>query len=489
MNKKILWFLIVTALTMTASQASADSLSSPETVRIYIDVTRSAGKINRDVAGIMTDPPRPKWLQDHLFSIGKAGDREAVSKHAGGANHFWLAELNPSFTNLGWGGDTWILFNTWPAEGEYNFEELDAWIQSHKDRGMEEISLVLSAVPEWLWSREDAAEPSGVALNFFPYLKNGHVLPPSDYNKYGEMIYQTVKHLNVEKGFGVKFSVWNEPNVKFWMGTQEELHKIAEVTTRAIKRADPNSMSGGPATAGFAPDWIEAFVQYYAENDLPLDFVSWHYYYWYAKQAGRVKSFSQQIETVNDIIKKYPSVGDPKYYITEWAYDWKVSDLLGPTFNGAFVAQSLFEMLEGGVAGATYCGNLGWLDAPDPAAQAFKFFNLLEDFRIRAEVDGKDSGVGILATGTYGRIALMVWNYPDDEGASGVESRSVSINLNNLGAGAYRVKRQLVDPDHHTSMDPHVAEEFTIDSGGEMKLNFDLKTFGITFVELRPKKG
>ena len=76
-------------------------------------------------------------------------------------------------------------------------------------------------------------------------------------------------------------------------------------------------------------------------------------------------------------------------------------------------------MLEGGVAGATYCGNLGWLDAPDPAAQAFKFFNQLEDFRMRAEMEGKDSGIGILATGTYGRIALMVWNYPDDEGASG----------------------------------------------------------------------
>ena len=241
-----------------------------EKVRIEIDVTKGAGEINRDVAGIMTDPPRPKWLREHLLSLGLAGNARAVERHAGGANHFWLPVLKPTFTNLGWGGDTWILFNTWPAEDEYNFDELAAWIQSHKDRGTTEISLVLSAVPEWLWSSEDASEPSGAALNFFPYLKKGHVLPPSDYGKYEEVIYQTVKRLNVENGFDVKFTVWNEPNVRFWQGTQEQFLELGERTARAIKRADPHTPVGGPATAGFAPDWIEAFQR------LPVQLVARH---------------------------------------------------------------------------------------------------------------------------------------------------------------------------------------------------------------------
>ena len=88
----------------------------------------------------------------------------------------WLPVLKPTFTNLGWGGDTWILFDTWPAEGEQNWVELDAWIESHKARGIQEISLVFSAVPEWLWSseNENAMEESGVALNIFPYLKKGY---------------------------------------------------------------------------------------------------------------------------------------------------------------------------------------------------------------------------------------------------------------------------------------------------------------------------
>ncbi len=484
MKKRIILSLALISLAL--GQGNVQANADENSVRIHIDATKSAGKINRDVAGIMTDPPRPKWLQEHLVSIGMAGDKEAVAKHAGGANHFWLPVLNPSFTNLGWGGDTWILFNTWPAEGEYNWDELDAWIDSHKRRGSKEISLVLAAVPEWLWSTEDAAEPSKVAANFFPYLKKGHVLPPSDHDKYAEMIYQTVRHLNVEKKFGVKFSVWNEPNVNFWQGTQEELFKIAEVTTRAIKRADRHSMAGGPATAQMAPDWIEAFVKHYADNDLPLDFISWHYYYWYAKKNGKVMNFTQQIETINQIIEKYPSVGKPKLYLTEWAYDWKVSELLGPTFNGAYVAQSLYEMLEGGIAGATYCGNLGWLDAPDPAAQTFKFFNQLEDWRMQTESSDPNSGIGVIATGTQGRLALMVWNFSETTKASSDGPRAVSINLENIGATTYRFKRYAVDPDNYQSVDPALVENRTIESDGTLTLDFSLQPYSVCLIEITP---
>ena len=469
------------ALTQTACQEETEA----GTVRIHIDVNKHAGTINRDVAGIMTDPPRPQWLQDHLVTLGLAGDREAVKRHAGGANHFWFPVLKPSFTNLGWGGDTWILFNTWPAEGEYNWEGLDAWIESHKERGTHEISLVLSAVPEWLWSTEDASEPSGAAINFFPYLKKGHVLPPSDYEKYAEMIYQTVRHLNVEKQFGIKFSVWNEPNVRFWQGIRDELLKIAAVTARAVKRADPDTMVGGPATAQFAPDWIEAFVKHFAENDLPLDFLSWHYYYFSARQRGKVMNFNQQVDAVKAILDKYPSVGKPMFYITEWAYDWKASNLIGPTFNGAYIAQSLYEMLEGGVAGASYCGGLGRLEAPDAAAQTFKFFNRLEDARLQAEISDNEPGIGLLATARDGRIAILAWSFPGEAGADSAP-RPVSIHLVNLASAPYQLRRQLVDQDNYQTVEPQSVEDRTVSSDGSLKLEFTLQPYGITFIELKP---
>jgi hypothetical protein len=462
--------------------------SKMKKVKINIDVIKTIGEIPKDVAGIMTDPPRPQWLQDHLLSLGLAGDREAVKMHAGGANHFWFPVLKPTFTNLGWGGDTWILYDTWPAEGEYKWDELDAWIESHKERGTHEISLVFSAVPKWLWSSEDADEPSGAAINFFPYLKKGHVLPPSDYEKYSEMIYQTVRHLNVEKKYGIKFTVWNEPNVKFWQGTQQQLLELSEHSARAIKRADPESMVGGPATANLAPDWIEAFVQHFADNDLSLDFISWHYYLFYAKKYGHVQSFKEQIESVNEIIQKHPEVGNPRLYITEWAYDWKESDV-SPAFNGAFVAQSLYEMIEGEIKGATYCGNLGTLESPDPAAHAFMLFNKLEDNRLGAVFGREKSSISILASGSSDRITLMVWDFPGYDEPDDPRRNSITIALESLAPGAYQYRRFLVDSEHLGMKTPHIIEDKEINSDGRLSLDFELQPYAITLIELDGSGG
>jgi hypothetical protein len=496
MNKPIiLVFVPILIAGCTFFLNTEEKRSQMEKVKINVDVIKSLGELPRDVAGIMTDPPRPQWLQDHLLSTGLFGDKEAIEFFAGGANHMWLPVLKPTFTNLGWGGDTWILFDTWPAEGEYNWVELDAWIESHKARGIQEISLVFSAVPEWLWSseNENAMEESGVALNIFPYLKKGHVLPPSNYEKYAEVIYQTVRHLNVEKQFGIKFTVWNEPNVKFWQGTQDEFLKISEITALAVKRADPATMVGGPATAGFNPDWIRVFLKHFADNDLPLDFISWHHYLYYSKlmyKNGRSQqqfySFKEQLDKLKEILDDYPEVGEPELYITEWAYDWKPSDV-SLIFNGAYVAQSIYEMMQGGVDGATYCGILGLLESPDPAADVFKFFHKLEDNRLETAVERDNSSINCLASGRSERITLMVWDFPGYEEPDEPKENSIVIDLENLASGSYRYHRYLIDSNHLEMKTQHLAEDKEIVSDGNVTLEFELQPYAITLIELTRK--
>lgn len=201
MSFKNLYILSITIAFMAFSQDKCQAETKGEKVDIQIDVTKTVGQINRDIAGIMTDPPKTDAYMNALIKRLKIeGNEQWMKKHINGANAFWLPELNPTFINLGWGGDTWYFFNTWPAEGEYNWEKLDAWIESHIERGASNLSLVLAYVPEWLWTpADDAAEESGAAINWFPYLKKGNVRPPADYEKYEEIIYQTVRHLNVEK--------------------------------------------------------------------------------------------------------------------------------------------------------------------------------------------------------------------------------------------------------------------------------------------------
>lgn len=74
------------------------------------------------------------------------------------------------------------------------------------------------------------------------------------------------------------FEVWNEPDLSdtFFKDSQNGYLELYAATARAIKEFCPHLRVGGPATS--ASRWIDLFVQYCRENDVPLDFVSTHQY-------------------------------------------------------------------------------------------------------------------------------------------------------------------------------------------------------------------
>lgn len=74
------------------------------------------------------------------------------------------------------------------------------------------------------------------------------------------------------------FEVWNEPDlqVAFFDGTQEDYFHLYEITVRAIKEVNKSLMVGGPATSG--SKWIDSFLEFCKDNDVPVDFVTTHQY-------------------------------------------------------------------------------------------------------------------------------------------------------------------------------------------------------------------
>src|SRR5215469_14735359 len=69
-------------------------------------------------------------------------------------------------------------------------------------------------------------------------------------------------------------SFWNHPNLDFWAGnpTEQTYYELYKVTANALKAVNPLLRVGGPATAQAA--WVDRFIQYCAENKVPVDFVS-----------------------------------------------------------------------------------------------------------------------------------------------------------------------------------------------------------------------
>lgn len=182
---------------------------------------------------------------------------------------------------------------------------------------------------------------------------------PREYGIWEELCYQAARRA-IERGVRVPFwEVWNEVNTG-WLkpgpndtGTPEfrrlyetalgesgadqetvrrfEAYcKLYRATARGVRRADPQAQVGGPALAsgpfenseyGFCANgrgFARGLMAWCEQEDLPLDFVSWHEYFHPADIiAGQADAFRAYL-------KDYPKVQRQvkSFMLTEWSEAW-----------------------------------------------------------------------------------------------------------------------------------------------------------------------
>ena len=93
----------------------------------------------------------------------------------------------------------------------------------------------------------------------------GWAYPPKDYAKWGELVFQWVKHCVEKYGRaeveGWYWEVWNEPNIGYWRGTPEEFYRLHDTAIAAVRRALPTARVGGPDDAGGGSKHFRAFLE------------------------------------------------------------------------------------------------------------------------------------------------------------------------------------------------------------------------------------
>ncbi len=114
-----------------------------------------------------------------------------------------------------------------------------------------------------------------------PFSYKGNITMPKSLDEWADFITQFLKFLIDRYGLDEVrqwyFEVWNEPNlIAFFKGKKEDYFKLYETTAQAIKAVDPAIAVGGPSTANCA--WIDDFVKFCKEKNIPCDFVSTHQY-------------------------------------------------------------------------------------------------------------------------------------------------------------------------------------------------------------------
>lgn len=109
----------------------------------------------------------------------------------------------------------------------------------------------------------------------------GWSYPPKDYGKWAALVAAWAGHLRERYGQQVsrwRWEVWNEPDIKYWHGTEQEYFELYDLTVAAVRKAVPGAVVGGPATTGPYGDntFLQDFLAHCAKEHAPLDFISFH---------------------------------------------------------------------------------------------------------------------------------------------------------------------------------------------------------------------
>lgn len=316
------------------------------------------------------------------------------------------------------------------------------------------------------WTRLDGAVDSILATGAKPFLslsympeviaKGDMVSPARDWNEWGEVVAATIRHysgIDQKNIDGVIYEVWNEPDLFGNYKTYGDLNylKMYEASARAAAQVRGVNVFeiGGPATTALYKNWLERLIKHVDENNLRMDFVSWHRY------TTDIAEFEKDVVEARSWAENIPALVNLKYYITEWGFNSEndkgydeasgaihflaASRTMVGTVNRAFV----FEIKDG-PGQQKFWGRWGMLTnekygTPEkkPRYKAMEFINELYPYRL--SVSGEGSWVKSLATtNDDGDIKVLIANYDP----RGVHVESVPITIENLPSGDFTVTRQ-----------------------------------------------
>lgn len=389
----------VLATTVSGGAAAFGQGSAGASATITVDTTRTTGPLphywekaagsDRTVVGL-----REQWRQD-LIRVRKETGIQSVRCHGLFNDEMGVAQAGP---------------------GNFNFLYVDQIYDFMLDHGVRPF-VELSFMPEAFATS---------ANRIFAY--KGNVSPPSNWQYWHDMIGAFTDHCVKRYGRpevqGWKFEVWNEPNISFWAGTQQEYFELYKQSAEAIKKVDAQLQVGGPSTAQLG--WIPDLIQYCSSNGVPLDFVSTHVY---ANDPQKLIFGRDNMYKLEEVIPRgvalvKQQVASSKMpnlplWITEWSSQ-----------NPAFIADTVKNCIglaeamsywtfsnvfeEGGVPSGVFNQTFGMLDQwgiARPSFHSFVFLHKLGDTQLSAE------GPVLATRRADGSIAILLWNLiPADQG-------------------------------------------------------------------------
>lgn len=414
----------------------------------------------------------------------------------------------------------------------YDWTIVDRILDTYVQAGAKPL-VEIGFMPKALSSHPDPYVPIWKPGDKFDRYYVGWAYPPTNYDKWGELIYQLVKH-SVEK-YGKSnveswnWEVWNEPNIGYWHGTPEEYDKLYDYAAAGLKRALPTARVGGPGSTGPATPKAAAFLKQFLEHcsrtGAPLDFISYH-------AKGRPDVFqdhvrmgiSKELEDTEEgfkIVESFPKFrrlpiilteADPEGCAACSARVYPPNAYRNGTLYPAYEAAAFNAMLqleerhkvnlEGILTWAFEFEDQPYFDGfrtlatngiDKPVLNFFRMAGMLRGDRIKTQSDGavelntmltagvrEHPTIEALATRSGRGMAVMVWNYQDEDVSS--PAAAIDLKLEGLPKDVTRVliRHYRIDQDHsnaytawkgmNSPQHPSAEEYAKLEAAGQLQL-------------------
>ncbi len=480
------------------------------TVTIRVDASQRSGPFKPSWAYFGYDEPNYTYAKDGVKLIRELAASSPVPVRIRTHNILTTGDGTPG---LKFGSTNAY---TVDASGKpvYDWTIVDRIIGTYLQAGGKPL-VEIGFMPKALSTKPEPYAPVFRNPSDFKNYYLGWSYPPTDYAKWGELVYQLVKQAVDKYGKAEveswDWEVWNEPDGQYWHGTPEDYDKLYDYSVAGAKRALSTVRIGGPATTSprnpKAAAYLRQFLAHCAsgKNDVtgkvgsPLDFISFHAKGKPDLNAGHVrmgvaselKDTSQGLQIVHSFPKfqKLPIIlteADPEGCAACSSKDNPANAYRNGPLYPAYTAVALKGLneladrmhanLQGIVTWAFEFENqpyfAGYRDlatngVDKPVLNVFRMAGLMKGDQISVHSDAAQTVDSIIENGVRQKplvdgwgarsehaISLLVWNYQDDDVAG--PAADVHLNFTGLPSTAHRV---LV---HHYRIDAEHSNAYTL---------------------------
>lgn len=273
---------------------------------------------------------------------------------------------------------------------------------------------------------------------------------PKDWNEWTLVVQKTIERYSgrdvqicggdyKDQRTNIYYEVWNEPDLesfgKWSLYRGEKDYKVLyKYSSMGAARAQNvrHFFLGGPATTAAYRNWLQVFLEYADEQNLRVDFLSWHHY------SQDPDNFGKDVADVRSWLKgsKYDKYRNLPLVISEWGYDSEPNPVAHKDIAAAhavvavrnLVAHDLelafmFEIKDGV---SPSWGILSYEGEKKPRYYALSLLNMLGDKRLA--VSGEGSHVRAIAAKKQNAVTLVLVNYD----VSSMHAETVPITLRGL---------------------------------------------------------